>query len=328
MSTVDPAQSHIPAVAVVIPARNCLSHLPAAFACVAAQGVGDMEIIVVDDGSDDGTGDWLESRRGLVPGLITLRGEGDGPNVSRNRAIAAARAPLIAFLDADDLWMPGKLAAQLAFHRANPHVAFSFTDYLHVDPGGREHGTSFEFWPRFRRSAVSGGDGYRILDRAYAQILAENVVGTSSVVATRIALQTASGFDASLRSAADWDLWLRLARAGAVAFTPTVGMRYLMQRPGSVSGNLGLRIECMHRIVAAHAPAVLASGEIEAVRHAQAHLRTTEAELARSEARYASAAAANLRALLSVPSARSARACLRDLLAAATTGHVGPLSGR
>ena len=92
-------------------------------------------------------------------------------------------------------------------------------------------------------------------------------------------------------------------------------MRYLMQRPGSVSGNMSLRLECMRRIVATHAPAVTVVGGAEAVRYAQAHRgRRKWSSRERKAATLPRGRAVDLRALLAVPSMRSARFCLRDLV--------------
>jgi hypothetical protein len=306
-----------PAVSVIIPARNCLAYLPAALASIEAQALPGLEVIVIDDASTDGTPDWLDAKRRTAPWLGVLRGRGQGPNVARNLGLAAARAPLIAFLDADDIWLPGKLRPQLAFHTADPEAAFSFTDYLHIDPEGITHGTCFEYWPAFHRviSDLPGGnDSYHRLERAPAHLLAENVVGTSTVVARRNALQNATGFDTSLRSAADWDLWLRLARAGPVGFTPALGTRHLIRRPGSVSDDAPLRIACMRRIVAAHAPAIRAwPGGSRALRRARAHILMTEADFKRAHAA-PGATAADLAAFWQAPSKRLARALAADLI--------------
>jgi glycosyltransferase involved in cell wall biosynthesis len=306
------------AVSVIIPARNCLAYLPAALASVKAQALPNLEAIVIDDGSTDGTLEWLGAKRRRAPWLTVLRGQGEGPNVARNRGIAAARAPFIAFLDADDVWLPGKLRPQLAFHAADPKAAFSFTDYLHVDPTGTTHGTCFEYWPAFHRvvAALAIADAhYQRLERAPVRLLAENVVSTSTVVARRNALQNATGFDATIRSAADWDLWLRLARAGPVGFTAGLGAHHLIRRPGSVSDDAPLRIACMRRIVAAHAPAITpCPGGRSAVRRARAHIVMTEADLARSHEAYAAAACADLEAFCLAPDGRLARAVAADLL--------------
>jgi glycosyltransferase involved in cell wall biosynthesis len=309
-----------PLVSVVIPTRNCISYLPAALASVLAQGVSRLEIIVVDDASTDGTDVWLDARRRHLPQLIVLRGTGDGPDVARNRAIAIARAPLIAFLDADDIWQPGKLSPQLAFHAADAAAVFSFTDYLHVDVAGRSFGTCFEFWPAFRRivGASASPGGYQRLPQPFAAILAENVVGTSAVVARRDALQRVGGFDASVRSTADWDLWLRLSAIGPVGFTRDVATQYLMARPGSLSRDARLRIACMRDTIARHAASAPQHPPASAIRRARGTVRMLEADLARAEGRSIAAIVADVGALCLAPSTRLARVLMSDVLRAAT----------
>jgi GT2 family glycosyltransferase len=309
-----------PVVSVVIPTRNCLAYLPAALASVESQAVADIEVIVVDDGSNDGTADWLEARRQAAPWLTVLCARGGGPNAARNLGIATARASLVAFLDADDVWLTGKLRPQLAFHAADPEAILSFTNYRMVDPTGRNHGTCFDCLPGFCRVATAGvvGGGYLRLEQAHARLLAANMISTSTVVARRDALQNACGFDTGLRSAADWDLWLRLARAGPVAFTPALGTQHLIGRSGSVSADTRLRIACMRRIVAAHAPAVMAGPRgAAAVRQARSQILLTEVQMAQSEGRHWGAAAARLAALRHAPSGHLVRAFAGDLLRAA-----------
>jgi hypothetical protein len=139
-------------------------------------------------------------------------------------------------------------------------------------------------------------------------------------------LQNAGGFETSLRSASDWDLWLRLAQTGPVAFTADLGTRHLLPPTGVASGEARVRAACMSQILAAHAPRVMAdTGGPEAVRRAQANLLAVEAELARLEGRRWTAVAANLRALLRTPSRQLGWIMLGDLLKAARRGKVRPL---
>lgn len=320
MAAIEAARKSDPLVSVVIPTRDCLAYLPSALASVMAQGLADLEIIVVDDGSTDGTDRWLDAQVRINPHLVVLRATGEGPDVARNRAIAMARAPLIAFLDADDIWLPGKLAAQLAYHAADADAVFSFTDYLHLDVAGRNFGTCFDFWPAFRRVVrAAAADGrFRRLQRPYATIFAENVVGTSTVVARRDALQRLGGFDASIEAAADWDLWLRLAWDSPVGFTPDVGTHYLMARPGSSSRNTRLRIACMRRVIAMHTARKPQHLLGAAVRRARANVLMVEAGLARAEGRRVSAIVADAGALCLAPSTRLARAFMSDVLRVAT----------
>jgi glycosyltransferase involved in cell wall biosynthesis len=300
-------------VSVIIPARDCRAYLGTALASVRAQAMGPMEVLVVDDGSTDGTTDWLETQRADWPSLRLLRTEAVGPNRARNAALALARAPLVAFLDADDRWLPGKLGPQLAWHERCPTTVLSFHDYRHVDEAGVDHDTCFAFWPGFH--SRRGDVAYRPLALPVAALLAENAAGTSTVVARRDALRAVGGFDAALPSAADWDLWLRLARRGAVAVSGAVGSTRLMRR-GSFSTDRGRRIRGMREIVARHG----AAGSRSARAAAHARIAVAEAEAAAAAGRHGTAVLADARALGLRPSTRS----LRELLAALARAASAP----
>jgi glycosyltransferase involved in cell wall biosynthesis len=97
----------LPLISVVIPAYNAGEHLRETLAsALGQQGPFTLDTIVVDDGSSDDTRAQVES----MPGVRLIRQANAGPSAARNRGIAAARGELVALLDADDLWMPGKLA--------------------------------------------------------------------------------------------------------------------------------------------------------------------------------------------------------------------------
>ncbi len=314
-------RSHDPACSIVIPTRNCLAYLPAALASVDMQGVEDLEVVVVDDGSTDGTAEWLTAEPRVRASLTLLSTGGVGPSRARNAAIAAARSDRIAFLDADDCWWPGKLARQLDFHARHPDTAFSFTDYMHVTPDGRTHGTCFAFWG----GTWGGSDGaFAAIADAEARLLATNVVGTSCVVASRKAIEAAGGFSLDCKSAEDWDLWLRLAAAGEVACSAMVGMTYLM-RPNGETSALARRIDAMQAIVAGYAqdprPPIRA-----AVRIARARLATAEAESLAAAGQVAAAARRHLGAMLAAPSRRALKAALTSTFQAALAG-AGPRRG-
>ncbi|MBL8670574.1 MAG: glycosyltransferase [Alphaproteobacteria bacterium] len=300
-----------PAVSVVIPTHNCLTFLPAAIASIDAQGPIDLEIVIVDDGSTDGTGDWLLERAAADPRIRHLAMGGVGPAAARNAAIAAARAPLVAFLDADDIWLPGKLSAQLAVHRARRDVTFSFCDYRHVTLEGTDLGTAFSYWPHFRDLMARCGSGSHVLPAPKALLFAENVVGTSTVMARRDALQNANGFETQLRIAEDWDLWLRLAEAGPVACINAVRTLYLV-RPSSASRALDRRRDSLQIVFDRHAPALLARFPHQ-VRRARARFADADAEMLVQAGAPIASLAARVKALSLDPSARRAKAALRAL---------------
>ncbi len=108
-----------PLVSVVIPAFNAERFLAEAIESVLAQDHGNLEVIVVDDGSLDGTGQ-LAARYPVK----TIAQPNGGQAAARNTGVACARGPLVAFLDADDLWMPGKLSTEVAFLNDHPDAGY------------------------------------------------------------------------------------------------------------------------------------------------------------------------------------------------------------
>jgi glycosyltransferase involved in cell wall biosynthesis len=276
------------------------------------QGIEDMEILVVDDASNDGTAEWLAAESSRDPRLVPLHTERKGPSYTRNLALNQARAPIVAFLDADDLWWPNKLARALKFHQARPEVGFSFTDYLAASPEGEVRGTCFDYWrPGYvdRQSC-----DFAIVPDAELELLAVNAVGTSTVVASRKALQNANGFELGSRSAEDWDLWLRLAAKAPVACSSAATATYLM-RPASATQNRSARIDAMREIVEPYRGGSEKLAR-RAWRKANARIAIAEAEQASALGDNWGAARAHLRALLKWPQPRTARAAAADVLAA------------
>lgn len=303
-----------PEFSVVIPSRDALRWLPRAIASIG--GAPGVEIIVVDDGSTDGTDAFLAGLARLDPRLRVLAGPGRGAAAARNAGIAAARAPLIAFLDADDRWRLEKLAWQGALHRARPDLGFSFTDYLHRKPDGRLGGGCFAFWPRFGARHVARSEGFDLGADAMAQVYAENVVGTSTVVARTDLLRAVGGFDEALAQAEDWDLWLRLAARAPVGCVPRPLAEYLQHRPGNLSRAGAARAAGMRLVAARHAAAVRAQ-DGGALRACRARLLVAEAEAAQAGGQWLRATGLRLGALALRPSARLAREAAAGLLRAA-----------
>jgi glycosyltransferase involved in cell wall biosynthesis len=302
-----------PTCTIVIPSRDCLNYLPTALATIELQGRSDIEVVVADDGSSDGTAGWLRARRNEGFDLVVLETGGIGPAAARNAAVAASSGRLIAFLDADDTWWPGKLDRQIAWADAHPETGFSFTDYIHVTPDGRTHGTCFEYW-RCNWTSRPDGECF-MLDDAEAKLLETNVVGTSTVVASRAAFERVGGFDVACRSAEDWDLWLRMAAIAPVACSSAVTMSYLM-RPGSETSSRGRRIAAVRSLLSRYEQRSEPRFR-QAVRAVEARLSVSEAEQARESNEPLKAARAHLRALALAPSLRTGRALAADVVALA-----------
>jgi glycosyltransferase involved in cell wall biosynthesis len=217
-----------PAVSVIIPTYNRGS-VVAAIESVWAQRGAHFELIVVDDGSTDGTPSQLESlverRRGVTR---MLRTEHRGVAAARNAGIAMAAAPLIAFLDSDDLWAPDKLARQIEFMHLNPRCVLSQTG---------------EIWIR---NGMRVNPGVRHLKRAgdiFVESLRTCLISPSASIVRSDYLREIGGFDEDLIAAEDYDLWLRiLARheAGLVD-------EPLVTRHAGHSGQLSVTIPAIDR---------------------------------------------------------------------------------
>ncbi len=200
-----------PLVSVVIPAHNARAYLAECLHSVRSQaGEFTLETIVVDDGSTDGTAEVAREQAWLTCLIQPNR----GPGAARNAGIAVARGEFIAFLDADDLWPAGKLAAQLPVLQQCPDAALVFGDCRQFDVGGP--------WPRSEFDAgglgpAAWGAGPVVPD-AYARLLEDNFITTGSVVLRREVLAQVGGFAEDLRLVEDLDLWLRIARGHPIAW--------------------------------------------------------------------------------------------------------------
>lgn len=303
-----------PDVSIVIPNFNCLKFLPTCIESIRSQKGVDYEIIVIDDGSTDGSLEWLNRESENDERLKVYAEKGLGAGSARNLAVQLCSAELVAFLDADDFWTEGKLAKQVAYHQQNESVVLSFSDYEHIEEESGEGIIGcFEFWPRFSAiAATTESCGYKRLTNPCGTIFAENVVGTSSVMIRKSAFLAVSGFDSSLNSASDWDLWLKLAQIGDVAFTKEKAMGYLI-RAGSMTSNKGNRIKAMETIVERHA--VAATDEFGgAFSFAKARLADGYREMYIAQRQPLRSLQYSIKALCHVPSSTHVKSVLSDVV--------------
>jgi len=203
-----------PRVAVVLATRNQARWLPATIASVRAQTLRDFELVVVDDASTDETPAIAAAAAAEDTRVRVLRVSRRERAAARNHGVAATSAPLVAFLDGDDLWASEKLARQVERLDAAPAAALCYTVARYVDADDRPLAIR-------RPPVVVEGDVFPALARANRMIL-------SSVVVRRAALDAAGGFDETLQvlGCEDWDLWLRLARSHPVVAVDAELTRY------------------------------------------------------------------------------------------------------
>jgi glycosyltransferase involved in cell wall biosynthesis len=181
-------------VSVIVPALDAADTIGRALESVARQTVPALEVLVVDDGSTDGTSDVA---RDALPSIRVLAGPRAGPAGARNLGLAEARGEWVAFLDADDSWHERKLEDQLRALARHPEAGMSATDWVRGGPAGAPPEVAETLFTR-------------------ADILTLNRFQTSTVVARTRDLRDLGGFDPALDGAEDWDMWLRAAARGSV----------------------------------------------------------------------------------------------------------------
>ena len=186
-------------VSVVIPAYNPGLFLAEAVESAVTQVPAPLEVLVVDDGST------LPLPIPGHPLVRVIRQDNAGVSAARNRGIREAQGDLVAFLDADDVWYPGKLAAQVALMR--PEVGLCSCDFDVIEPMGKRDG-----W------GGHGGD--------YRQLLRGNSIHTSGAIARRSLLLDVGCFDEALTHSEEWGTWLSIARRSELEHASGVYVGY------------------------------------------------------------------------------------------------------
>jgi glycosyltransferase involved in cell wall biosynthesis len=208
----------MPDVSVVIPTHNRRGLLGQTLRSALGQAGVEVEVVVVDDGSSDGTADAVAS---LADGRVRLvrHPRPLGVAVARNAGAGVARGDWVALLDDDDLWAPEKLRRQLEAASA-AQAGWAYAGVVEVDAEGR----------------LLGGGPPPSPEDLLAGLRRRNLMpaGSSNVVVRSDVFATSGGFDPGLRHLADWDLWLRLAGLGRPACVPAPLVAYRLH-PGQAS---------------------------------------------------------------------------------------------
>jgi len=181
-----------PSCSVIIPTFNRERYVVEAVQSALAQSYAPVEVIVVDDGSTDGTEGALEA---FASRIRYIRQESSGISAARNRGIQEACGEFVAFLDSDDVYLSEKLARSIEPLLQDPSVAGSFTDYVCIDE------TTGSEYPR--KPLVPRGE-------LFPEILYRNFIGTSTALVRKSVLVELGGFDPEVSLSEDWDLWIRL----------------------------------------------------------------------------------------------------------------------
>ena len=224
-----------PLFSIITPAYNAAGTVGAAIASAQAQTLDDFEIVVIDDGSTDGTGPLLERLAAADPRIRLTRQENAGANTTRNRALGAARGRYVTFLDSDDLKLPDYLESAAAVLKADPSAGLAFSDsYILDDDTRRIH----------RRTFMEAAGGYQDLpldpEAFLARLLECCFIPFSSTTLRRSMLEEIGYFDPRLAGTDDYELWMRMVAHGHRALR-VPGVHAVMRRvAGQISGNLAV----------------------------------------------------------------------------------------
>jgi glycosyltransferase involved in cell wall biosynthesis len=188
---------------IIIPTYNRKIYLEQATNSVFGQKYGQYKLIIVDDGSDDGTVDYVRELQSSTK-VQYLRIPHSGlPGKVRNAGARLATGEFLAFLDSDDLWKPEKLDRQLALFEQNPELQICHTR---------------EIWQRGERIVSQAGQKHRSSGFIFADALKKCIIGPSTVMMRRELFEEFGGFREDLEIAEDYELWLRVTAEYPVGY--------------------------------------------------------------------------------------------------------------
>jgi glycosyltransferase involved in cell wall biosynthesis len=244
-----------PRVSVIIPAFNAEAFIAETLDSVLTQTYPNLEVVVCDDGSVDGTRRRVEA---YGPAVRYVHSANSGaPSRPRNVGIRASTGELLAFIDADDLMAPDRVAAQVAFLLRHPEAGLVFSDYDEFGDDKTAERGHFETCPllsELLRQRAHGSEGL-VLDPATATelLLTENF-GSSSPTVRRRVVEMVGGYDESLTSSEDFEFQFRVASSCSIGILPEIHW-HKRQHPLNMSAHaertLSRKIEVRRRILAA-----------------------------------------------------------------------------
>lgn len=239
-------------VSVVIPTFNRATVLPAAIDSVLQQTYENLEIVIADDGSIDGTEALIRGRYAGTDKIRYFSQRNTGAAAARNLGLSQARGEYLAFLDSDDLWHKDKLDWQIQALDAVPDAGLIWSDFDVIDGEGRkthdrhlrEMYQGYHYFPNLDElfeGEITIDSRLKIYwsDRFFSAISLGNLIHNSTVVLTRTRREQI-GYLSHLKIGEDHDYFMRAAKAGRVAFLDSVTMSYRMGQDDAISANKNL----------------------------------------------------------------------------------------
>lgn len=207
-----PTSAASPVVSVVMPVYNASRYIGQAVQSILDQSFREFELIVVDDGSDDGTAEVVRRLAAADPRVRVLSQSNSGVSAAANAGIREATGEFVARMDADDVALPDRLALQVAYMQTNPHVVCLGGAFEVMDARGR---VLTCLYPPLTHSRIDS-----LLMRGHCAIT------QPTALMRREALERVGGYDSSYVQAEDLDLWLRLGETGTLANLSVPVIRY------------------------------------------------------------------------------------------------------
>ena len=230
----------MPTVDVIIPAYNAAHYLPAAIESVVSQTFDDWQILLVDDGSTDNTAEAVAPFLDRLGSKIRyIKQENRGLPAARNTAIRASTAEFLALLDADDMWLPCRLAESVKILRERPQAGLAYGLITGIDKENRPGIT----W----RGNLSDADG-PIAPQLYMRKVE---LPCPTITFRRKCVDEVGFFDETMRATEDRDLWLRIALRYEVAFVPKV-LAYYRLSPNSMSTDPQRMLQAQLKFIRKH----------------------------------------------------------------------------
>ncbi|MGC8121911.1 glycosyltransferase [Marinobacter sp. VGCF2001] len=221
-----------PLISIITPTYNRERTIAQAVESVLAQSYERWELLIIDDGSEDGTREQLSGYLDDARVQYHFQ-ENQGQSVARNRGLRYARGEYICFLDSDDLWVPEKLERQEALMKAYPDVDVLHSDEIMIDEQGHE---------------LSRKNMRRYSGKIARQMLVDNSVSINTVMARRECFDAMGGFSGRYGVADDYDIWLRFSSRYTFFYVPEYWGYYRVM-PDQISSNKVRRFEANESII-------------------------------------------------------------------------------
>ncbi|WP_075533569.1 glycosyltransferase family 2 protein [Moritella viscosa] len=299
-----------PTVSVIIPSKNCLPSLPQAIESIWRQNIDNIEVIIVDDGSTDGSWEWICKLCRKHNNIIALKSNSEGTSTARNHAVRVASGTYVAFLDADKFWYKDKLQQQIKFMKANPQLGICFTNCELMNDKNEVTHDSFTHSDYFKQQVLQHSPDAFVIPKGAAAIFSENIIGTSTVLVRRDLYLALDGFDHNIKLVSDWDLWLKIALHTAIGCIKKPLAACLRKK--TIITNRVKQLKAIEQVIRRYENKIKTIDPY-AVRSAHAHLSESYAEYYRQVACPTQALACDIKALCEQPASRRFWNILTDL---------------